>query len=516
MQKVPLMIISLHQGIARMEEWRMAQPVDFTLDAGEHIAIVGANASGKTMLVDILTSAHPLIGKRVDYDFRSDDDSSAAQHSNLVSDNVRYISFRDTYGGDNDRKFYLQQRWNETEADDETPILGHVLEGVFLRTGEDSGSRRLLQEHLYEIFELRPLLDKPVVCLSSGELRKFVLCRALMAAPRVLILDNPFIGLDKAARQHLREAMEAMSAERHLQIILVLAKDADIPRFITHIVPVRDKVVLPKLSRESYLASISSSAVEAVPTPFTRRICEEIWMLPCAAPLSEEKRKSPDQQEVVRLCKVSVRYGARTILKELDWTVHKGERWALSGQNGAGKSTLLSLICADNPQSYACDISLFGRKRGSGESIWDIKRRIGYVSPELHRAYHHDMPALRIVASGLKDSVGLHVRPTEEENAVCRMWLRFMGIEHLADRSFMKMSSGEQRLVLLARAFVKDPELLILDEPFHGLDAERTIHVNAIIEAFCKRPNKTLIIVSHYEDELPPCITHRLHLVRND
>lgn len=124
------------------------------------------------------------------------------------------------------------------------------------------------------------------------------------------------------------------------------------------------------------------------------------------------------------------------------------------------------------------------------------------------------MPALRIVASGLKDSVGLHVKPSPEEFGVCRMWMRFMGIEHLAERSFLKMSSGEQRLVLLARAFVKDPALLILDEPLHGLDNERSAHVKAVIEAFCQRPDKTLIMVTHYEEELPTCITHRLHLER--
>ena len=219
--------------------------------------------------------------------------------------------------------------------------------------------------------------------------------------------------------------------------------------------------------------------------------------------------------EVVRLRKVSIRYGQRTILRDLDWTVLNGERWALSGSNGSGKSTLLSLICADNPQSYACDITLFDRQRGSGETIWDIKRHIGYVSPEMHRAYKKDLPAIHIVASGLKDSVGLYVRPTESEYAQCRWWMDIFGIASLADRTFMSLSSGEQRLVLLARAFVKDPELLILDEPLHGLDDRNRQLVKDIIEAFCRRRNKTLVMVTHYEDELPPCIDHHLHLERN-
>lgn len=506
------MIISIHQGIPRLAEWRMALPVDFELAADEHIAIVGPNASGKSMLVDILTGAHPLMGSRVEYDFCegcSATSKGESPRSTMASDNIRYISFRDTYGGDGDRNFYLQQRWNMTEEDDaEIPRVGRVLEAAFCRTGSDSEERRELLEHLYDIFDFRPLLDKPVVCLSSGELRKFVLCRTLMAAPRVLIMDNPFIGLDKATRQQLREVMERLSAERALQLILVLAKDEDIPRFITHVVPVRDMVVGTKVTRKAYLDRKAEGSDSTGSALNTESICREIMLLP-------NRGDAPLAEEIVRLRKVSIRYGERTILKDLDWTVRNGERWALSGQNGAGKSTLLSIICADNPQSYACDVSLFGRKRGSGESIWDIKRHIGYVSPEMHRAYHRNMPALQIVASGLKDSVGLHVKPTPEEFDVCRMWMRFMGIEHLAERSFLKMSSGEQRLVLLARAFVKDPALLILDEPLHGLDAERSAHVRALIEAFCRRPGKTLIMVTHYEEELPACITHRLHLVRN-
>ncbi len=213
--------------------------------------------------------------------------------------------------------------------------------------------------------------------------------------------------------------------------------------------------------------------------------------------------------------KVSIRYGDRTILSELDWTVHNGERWALSGQNGAGKSTLLSLVCADNPQSYACDIVLFDRQRGHGESIWDIKKHIGYVSPEMHRAYNRDMPAIRIVASGLKDSVGLYVKPSADDYTTCRQWMRFFGIEELADRTFLKLSSGEQRMVLLARAFVKDPELLILDEPLHGLDAARGELVKEIINTFCQRKNKTLIIVTHYKENLPQCITDSIYLKRH-
>ncbi len=223
----------------------------------------------------------------------------------------------------------------------------------------------------------------------------------------------------------------------------------------------------------------------------------------------------PQAEEIIRFNHVTIRYGKRTILKDLNWTVSKGEHWSLSGQNGSGKSTLLSLVCADNPQSYACDISLFGHKRGSGESIWDIKRHIGYVSPEMHRSYKQNIPAIQIVASGLKDSVGLYVKPNETELIQCRKWLDVFGIGHLAERKFHEMSSGEQRLILVARAFVKEPSLLILDEPLHGLDDVNRKMVKERVDEYCRNPEKTLIYVTHYQEELPHCIDHALFLERH-
>ena len=222
-----------------------------------------------------------------------------------------------------------------------------------------------------------------------------------------------------------------------------------------------------------------------------------------------------DGGEILNLHDVSIRYGNRTILKDVNWCVREGEKWALHGQNGAGKSTLLSLVCADNPQSYSCNIHLFGHKRGTGESIWQIKRHIGYVSPEMHRAYMRDLPAIDIVASGLSDSVGLYCRPRPEQREICRHWMQVFGISDIQDKTFLKLSSGEQRLCLLARAFVKDPELLILDEPLHGLDIRNRERVREIINIFCQRPHKTMIMVTHYKEELPDCITHSMELKKN-
>mgnify|MGYP003258167717 CR=1 FL=1 len=353
-------------------------------------------------------------------------------------------------------------------------------------------------------FHIEPLLDKKIILLSSGELRKFQLTKTLLTAPRVLIMDNPFIGLDAPTRELLFSLLERLTRLSSVQIILVLSMLDDIPSFITHVIPVEDLHVLPKMEREAYLASFCVTDEAEVLDALQQRIAG----LPYDG-------ANYDSGEVVKLNKVSIRYDDRTILKELDWTVRRGEKWALSGENGAGKSTLLSLVCADNPQSYACDISLFGRKRGTGESIWEIKKHIGYVSPEMHRAYLKNLPAIEIVASGLHDSIGLYKRPQESQMAACEWWMDVFGIVALKDKPFLQLSSGEQRLALLARAFVKDPELLILDEPLHGLDTYNRRRVKKIIEAFCRRQDKTMIMVTHYESELPSTITDRLFLKRN-
>ena len=491
-------IIKITNGVTRMPEWRMAEPVNFEACEGEHIAIIGPNGGGKSMFVDMIVGRHPLLLDNPVYDF-------APSKKTLVSDNIKYITFRDTYGGDNDRTYFLQQRWNQLEIDENTPIVKDKLEEAYQMAGEDTPERREMQKHIFQLFHMEPLLDKYIILLSSGELRKFKLASTLFAQPRVLIMDNPFIGLDATTREQLKELLAKISTEQNIQVILVLSKSDDIPDFITHIVEVKDMKVLPKVTKEEYL-------MQRQPIP-ARILSQEKEESIIGLPYSDREYHN---QEVVRMNKVCIRYGERTILKDLDWTVLNGERWALSGQNGAGKSTLLSLVCADNPQSYACDISLFGNTRGSGESIWDIKKHIGYVSPELHRSYQRDLPAIRIVASGLKDSVGLYVKPNEDDYEKCRFWMDIFGLKGLEERGFLKLSSGEQRLVLLARAFVKDPELLILDEPLHGLDNYNRQLVKDIIEAFCKRNNKTMIMVTHYKEELPKCIDHSIFLTRHN
>lgn len=490
-------IISIKDGVCRMPKWRMAKPVNFISEDDEHIAIIGPNGGGKSMLVDMIIGRHPLLMHDPEYNFYP-------SNKPLVSDNIRYITFRDSYGGDNDRTYYLQQRWNQQEIDESTPTVEAELEKAFLLSGEDTPERREIQKGIYKMFNMDHLLNKYIILLSSGELRKFKLASTLFANPRVLIMDNPFIGLDADTRNQLRELLATLSYEQKIQIILVLSKIDDIPDFITHVVEVKKLKVYPKMTLKDYLES-------QAPFP-THVLSEEKEKAILSLPYYKEEYCT---DEVIKMKNVSIAYGERTILKDLNWTVHNGECWALSGQNGAGKSTLLSLVCADNPQSYACDITLFDNPRGSGESIWDIKKHIGYVSPEMHRSYQRDIPCIRVVASGLKDSVGLYANPNADDIIKCKFWMDIFGLHDKENQTFLQLSSGEQRLVLLARAFVKDPELLILDEPLHGLDNDNRQLVKDVIEIFCKRKNKTMVMVTHYKEELPACIDHSIYLKRH-
>ena len=439
-------------------------------DKGKITVIFGPNGSGKTRWAE-------------------------QKRREMASDSVRYLAFSDAYGPATDRAYYLQLRWNQHDIDQETPTVGKLL-GIDNETDE---TRRQWLAQLIALFGMSSLLDKYVILLSSGELRKFQLIKTLLARPKTLILDNPYIGLDAAARDQLNELFPRLAEEEGIDLYLLLSRKGDIP---------------------AYAQAISRCEVRGTRCEISRREgtevrkCEDNMVNVEGILAPRTSYLEPREVPVITLRNVSIRYGERTILRDLDWTVMKGERWALCGPNGCGKSTLLSLVCADNPQSYACDIRLFGHQRGSGESIWEIKRHIGYVSPEMHRSYLRPIPTLQVVASGLKDTVGLYIRPTAAEKDICREWMRRFGIEHLAERSFMTLSSGEQRLALVARAFVKNPDLLILDEPLHGLDDNNRQLVLGLIEDYCQDASKTLIMVTHYEEEIPHCIHKRINLTK--
>lgn len=484
-----MMVVDIKNIVTRLPELRFMAPVNWRIDEGQQWAVVGPNGAGKTLIADIMQRKFAF--KEGEVVFSGD---------GKVSDFIKSIAFKDIYSLADCRNSYYQQRWHSTETE-EMPTVEELLK-------EYAGSDNLAK--ILTLFGIEDLLPKRLIFLSSGELRKFLIVRTLLSRPRVLILDNPFIGLDAPSRDLLVEMLGQMTKLNGVQVVLLLSNPNDIPAMITHVLPIHDRTCLPSLTREEFMSDTELIA-RLFPTEGIHA-CEEVGMVRLPVDMS---KIASSHEVTLRMEHVKIRYGSRTILKDLDWEIKNGEKWALFGPNGAGKSTLLSLVYADNPQSYANTLYLFDRKRGSGESIWDIKKRIGYVSPEMHLYYKENVPTLNIVGSGFFDSIGLFRKCNAEQETVALEWMKVFCIEHLKDRLFLTLSSGEQRLALLARAFVKDPDLIILDEPLHGLDVSNKKKAAAIIEQFCDRPGKTLIYVTHYPHELPACVDKRFELVKH-
>ena len=450
--------IEIDRAVPRFKEFQFTEPVSWKINEGENWAVIGPNGAGKTLLTDILQGKIVLKEGRVHVAFGEETGTYRL---------IKSMAFRDIYSLADCRNMYYQQRWNSSDAE-EAPLAGSLLQEF--SPGKIAGYTKL--------FHIDELLQKRIISLSSGELRKFLITRTLLAEPKVLILDNPFIGLDTASRDSLGQMLQQMAVLNGLQTILVLSNPLDIPEWTGNVLPVWERTCLPVRNREEFLKDVRL---------INRLFPEQEGQAP-VLPAADEKHA--EYSETVKMEAVTVKYGSHVILKDIDWVVKNGEKWALLGENGSGKSTLLSLVCGDNPQSYANKLTLFDRRRGTGETY-----------------YLQDIPCIDVVASGFFDSIGLFRKCSEEQRETARKWLEVFRISHLAGRSFVKISYGEQRLILLARAFVKNPELLILDEPLHGLDVGKKKLAGQVIEAFCGRSDKTLIYVTHYVEEIPSCVT---------
>lgn len=309
------------------------------------------------------------------------------------------------------------------------------------------------------------------------------------------MLDNPLVGLDIATRQRFNDILNAI-IKRGITVIMVTSP-MEIPTGITHVAILREGKITHTSKREDFKYNASNKkpqldieSLKGLLSPSTGRAFETI----------------------MKMVGVSVSYGSDKVLDNIHWEVKQGERWSLSGPNGSGKSTLLSLITGDNPKAYANDITLFDKKRGSGESIWDIKKQIGFVSPELYQYFPIENNCGHVIESGFYDTQGLFRKSQPEKQAQVLRWMEFLGIESYINNRFKDTSNSTQRLCLLARALIKNPPLLILDEPCQGLDASQQAYFRDIIDAICDISNTTLIYVTHYEEELPRCVTKSMTL----
>lgn len=449
--------------------FQFAEPINLKLFRGENWLVYGLNGSGKSILAKTLMKSYQSLCGTITHNLPGND-------WNRITSNMAHLSFNSQYGGSDEGMCY-QMRWNQGLLDDSLPKVKDVLSlsklpGCF--------------SHL----KLENLMERYIISLSSGEFRRFQIAQMLCTGARIIIIENPYIGLDEQNRAIVAELLQELVKISGVQLILLESRLPENLSLFSHIVLIEDGRVAKYPLKEG-LAAIKTAAKDYSAAHSVTAECGK---------------------ELLKLQNVSIRYGNRTILKDLSWSLKAGEKWALTGRNGSGKSTLLSLICADNPQAYSCNITLFGRKRGTGESIWDIKRNIGYLSPEMYKSYRKPLPVENIVASGLFDTIGLYVEPKEEHLQRVERWMELFNLSRFRGTNYMHLSDGWQRMVLLARAFVKNPPLLILDEPFHGLDNKNRTLAAEIIESWCRQPEKSLIMVSHYKQDFPQSITHTLNL----
>jgi molybdate transport system ATP-binding protein len=204
---------------------------------------------------------------------------------------------------------------------------------------------------------------------------------------------------------------------------------------------------------------------------------------------------------LVQLRRGHVRYEEQVVFERLDFTVMAGQHTLIEGPNGSGKSTLLELLTGDHPQAYSNDLHLFGRRRGSGETVWDIKKNVGIVSSRLHRDYRVGGSVEEVVLSGLFDSIGVYQRPEPSDRARARAWLAWLKLGLAPGAAFRELSFGQQRLVLIARAAIKVPPLVVMDEPTSGLDPANRLRALHLVESLCTQKKSTVLMVTHRPDE---------------
>ncbi len=358
-----------------------------------------------------------------------------------------------------------------------------------------------LADTLCEKFGLTPLLDRAFRKLSTGESRKVMLIRALTCDPQLLILDEPFEGLDVNSLEALQQHLQTIS--KTTTIVMVLNRLDQCPEFVTHVAYVKDAELSQQISRTDTEAWQQLHALLHLETAGLR--------VPQADPQSSLPALDP-KSPLVRINNGAIKYDDTVIFDALDFTITPGEHWQLTGRNGSGKTALLSLITGDHPQCYVNDIFVFGFQRGSGESIWQIKQFIGYVSTALQWEYTVGTSLRNVIISGFYDSIGLYSKYSNNQRDIANQWLEVLGMKARADETFTSQSYGDQRLLLIARAMVKHPPLLILDEPCLGLDDMNRQRVLALIEIICAHSESTVLYVNHHAEDKIKGIDHYLAL----
>jgi molybdate transport system ATP-binding protein len=479
--------------VRRRDRW-LLKGTSWRINVGEQWVMTGANGAGKTTLAKAIAGLFPIVQGKIHYH------GFAGQ---APGDAIAYVASdarRDIWRAERD----LSHQRSFAGRFNDTTTIRQLLERRFpddLSTAERIA--RLADDA--ERFGLDSLLGKPVMAVSTGEMSRVLIAREMIGRPKMLILDEPFEGLDGPGRQTLVAMLDRLAVSG-LPILLITHRPEDLLPSTSHVLTLENGRIVAaapvNASLNPQLSAPVASTSARQPNPRRRP----------AMTTRSDRPASPGpliDMQAVRVC-----YGETIVLDGLDWSVREGEHWAVTGPNGAGKSTLLKLITGECLQVYANRIRLFGRDRGLGQTLWEVRENLGVVSHELSAGYQKSMSALDVVCSGFFDSVGLYRHCTPEQIATARRWMDDLGIATLFDCFFDRLSQGQRQMILIARAMVKSPCLLILDEPCAGLDPQNRGAVLGLVERIGRGGGTGLIFVSHHEREIPNCTTHRLFLDR--
>ncbi|MGB4248320.1 MAG: ATP-binding cassette domain-containing protein, partial [Pseudohongiellaceae bacterium] len=476
-------LFHIRSAVCRVGNRRVLRVDDFAIATGQHWCVFGGNGSGKSLLLQLLCGE--LFTGQEHVQFASD---FSVEHDALV------VSFEEQQ-----KLWALDNRHDISEYSDSALDQGTTVSSLILGplTPDDR------YEALLDALDLRALQMRGIRYLSSGQVRKALIARALFRRPRLLLLDDPLESVDRDSQRRITAVLaEWMTPET--ATLLLCRRERDILPGMTHMALMENLLVV----EQGTFHQVQQGEA-------WQRIAQRRARVPQTLPVPASGHTLPALDPAVPLVElrnVEAGYNGNVVLKNFSWVMRPGQHTLIEGPNGSGKSTLLSLINGENHKAYGQEVWLFGRRRGSGETVWDVKARFGTVSNELHNKYVKGWKVLDVVVSGFFASVGLYDDSGASEHNAARDWLSTLGIEALAGHYYHELSFGEQRLVLLARAMVKHPTILILDEPCVGLDDYHRALILGTVDRIAATTATHIIFVSHTEGEAPACINQRISL----
>ena len=505
--------------------------INWNMKKGQAWLIIGPNGGGKADFINALAGLQKIIPNNTAISGDSSTDTKESSYINQFADSVELVSL--------ERAARLIQE--ERENDESDYIEGGVDIGrtgrVFIaqalsetiKKGDElpDFAKKLEAYPQIKLCGVEKILDRGLKYMSTGEIRRTLLARALISGKKLLILSDPFAGLDVQSRTILLDFFNTIASHSSPSIILGMERYHEIPDAITHVLEFKDKKISfcgLKADYEQYLANQQDSDLHKSTSKEERlQFAEQLQQAKQTNQTNQQEQdnQTAQQEEEVPLVKmknVNVGWGDNHVLRDLNWTLNKGEHWLIQGPNGSGKTTFLELITGDNMQVFCNDIELFGKRRGSGETIWDIKKQLGIVSYRLHVEYRMlgGTNLLSVIVSGFKDSIGLYEAATDTEIDYAKKWLKLGGFEGREKETFGSLSYGEQRAILILRSVVKSPKILILDEPCHGLDEQYRNKILNLMETIGEEGSTTMLHVTHDSSEILKCEKHILQLLPDE